>query len=220
MALSMWPSAFAGNGSIHAVIVRGDAARRRKRVLAPGPEAQALALGARYRDGGRASFLQHSLHFSHFLAHLFRSAVGFRQQNRRGREVVAGLDEGLDGACGFAIHHLQPGRDDSGGDDGSHGFARLPNIVVGGHHHACELRSGNELQQHFRHDEQQAFGADGDGEQIEAGTIGRAAPELYLLSINGVAPDAEHVVDREAILEAVNASRILRDVATNRAGKL
>ncbi|MNN74255.1 hypothetical protein D3C81_1904380 [compost metagenome] len=52
----------AGNGAVHAVVVRRKAAHRREGVLAPGPETHALGfvLGLAQLDG--AGLLQHLAH--------------------------------------------------------------------------------------------------------------------------------------------------------------
>ncbi len=210
----------ARNRPVHAVIVGGNAARRGKCVLAPGPEAQALAFGARYGNGSRAGLPEHALHFRDFPGHLIGRAIGLRQQDRRGRQVVARVDERLDGGRCFPIHHLQAGGDDSGRDDRGNRLAGFTDIVVGSHHDAGQLRSGDQFQQHLGDDQQQPFRADGHRQQIESGSVRRAAPELDRFSIDGIAADTEYVVNRESVFQAVDPSGILRDVASDRASQL
>ena len=58
------------------------------------------------------------------------------------------------------------------------------------------------------------------GEQVEAGRVERVAAELDRLAVGGEAAHLEHVVQRQAVLEAMHAARVLGDVAADRAGDL
>ncbi len=67
----------AGNGAIHAVIIRRHAAGRRKRRFAPGPESQPLRLVLRSLYLGRAAPVHDLIDSLDLLRHFFRCAVGF-----------------------------------------------------------------------------------------------------------------------------------------------
>ena len=72
----------------------------------------------------------------------------------------------------------------------------------------------------LRDDRQRAFRADEDAEQIEARRIEHGAAEVHDLAVRQHGLDAQHVVDREAVLQAVRAAGVLGDVAADRADDL
>ena len=57
-------------------------------------------------------------------------------------------------------------------------------------------------------------------QQVEAGRVERLAAELDRLALDGEAAHLQHVVQRQAVLQAVHAARVLGDVAADRAGDL
>ena len=63
--------------AVHAVVIRRNAPCSRERILAAGPEAQALRFVLRHGDGGRAGRLQHVRHARDFFLDFFRHAIGF-----------------------------------------------------------------------------------------------------------------------------------------------
>src|SRR5205085_2726893 len=69
-------------------------------------------------------------------------------------------------------------------------------------------------------DHQQALGADRERQQVQARTVRRTAAQFERLSFHGVAADAEHVVHRQAVLEAVNPAGVFRYVAADGTGDL
>src|SRR5690606_33414685 len=113
-----FPQVLAGNGAIHAVVIRGDAADGGKGRLAPRPVQQPLRLAGGDLQGTGAAVIQHGANAGNLLVHLLGGAVGFHQQNGGGAEVVAGLDEGLHRGGGGPVHHLEAGGNDARGDDG------------------------------------------------------------------------------------------------------
>ena len=56
--------------------------------------------------------------------------------------------------------------------------------------------------------------------QVEPGGIERLGAELDRLAFDGVAAHPQHVVQGQAVLQAVHAARVLGDVAADRAGDL
>jgi hypothetical protein len=62
-----------------------------------------------------------------------------------GVEVVAGVHEVFHRGRHRLVHHLQPGRDDAGGDDLRHRVAGLAHVVEAGHDAARQLRLGHQL---------------------------------------------------------------------------
>ncbi len=130
------------------------------------------------------------------------------------------MHEGFDRGCCLAIHHFQTGRNDARGDDRGDRIAGLDHIVERGHDHLRELRLGHELERDLGDDDEQAFGADRERKQIESRPIERRAAEGDRFALDRVAAQTEYVVNREAVLEAVHAAGILRDIAADRARDL
>ena len=212
--------AFARDGGVHAHVVGADAPAGGKGVLAPAPEAQALGFAFAHRDGRGARAAQHFAHVGDLFLDFLGRAVALAQQDGLGREVVAGLDEVLDGGRHGLIHHLQPGRDDAGRDHGGHGVAGLAHVVEAGHDAARQLRLGDQAHGDFGGHGQHALAADQDGQQVEARRVQRRGAELHRLALHGEATHLEHVVHRQPVLEAVHAARVLGHVAADGAGDL
>ena len=118
------------------------------------------------------------------------------------------------------VHHLQPGRDDARRNHRGHCVARFAQVVKAGHDAACQLRLGHQLHGHFADDGQHAFAAHHHAHQVVAGGVQRVTTKFDGLALHGKAADLEHVVQREAVFEAVNAARVLGHIAANRAGNL
>jgi len=118
------------------------------------------------------------------------------------------------------VHHLQAGRDDARGDDLRHGIAGLSHVVEARHDAACQLRLGDQLHRDLCDHGQHALAADHGAQQIVAGAIQGVAAELHRLALRGEAFHLEHVVQRQPVLEAVHAARVLGDVAADGAGDL
>ena len=211
---------FARNGAIHAVVVRREPAGSREGILAAGPEQQPLGLRARDAQCPGAGGAQHGLDFLHLFAHLLRRAIRFHQQDGCCLEVIARVHEGLDGSARLAVHHLERGRDDSGGDDGGDCIAGALHVGEGGHDELGTRRSRNELHGHLGDDQQQSLRADGEGKQIQPRAVGSEAAELDARAVHRVAAKPEHVVEGEPVLEAMHAAGVLCDIAADRAGDL
>ena len=69
-------------------------------------------------------------------------------------------------------------------------------------------------------DAEGALGADDRAEQVVAGGVGGRAAERHGVAVGGDEVGAEDVVGGEAVLEAVRAAGVLRDVAADRADLL
>ena len=212
--------ALARNGAVHAVVVWRDAADRRKRGLAAGPEAQPLGLVARHRHARDARALEHRLHAGNLVFHLFRRAVGFAQQDRCRLEVIAGTHELLYRVRRWPVHHFQSGRDDAGSDHVGDRLAGFPDVVKRRHDDAGALRLGQQPDRHFRYHHQHSLGTDGEREQVIARRIGRLGAELDRLAAHGEAAHAHDVVHSEAVLQAMHAAGVLCHVAAYGAGDL
>ena len=109
-----------------------------------------------------------------------------------------------------------PSRDDRG-----HRFAgRVDRLEAGEQRHARLSGRRSIRTSRLGDDRQRAFGADEHAEQIEPGRVERGAAEVHELAVGQHRLDAEHVVDGEAVLQAVRAAGVLGDVAANRADDL
>jgi hypothetical protein len=121
--------ALARNGPVHAVVVGRDAPDRRERRFAPRPETQAFRFITRHAHARRPGTLEHGVHARDLVVDLFRRAVRFAKEDRRGLEVISRADELLDRVRRGLVHHLEPCRHDAGGDHVGHRGAGLLDIV-------------------------------------------------------------------------------------------
>ena len=159
--------------AVHAVIVGRDAADRRKRGLAAGPEARTLAVivGGSHFDGTR---IQQALaDLRNILRDLLVAAIDLAQQDSRGIGRVAGVHEVFGGAQGGVVHHLQTGRDDAGGDDVGHRLAGRFDVVECGQRDLRTLRHRQQLDGHLDDYAEHALGAGHQGQQVVAGAVQR-----------------------------------------------
>ena len=151
------------------------------------------------------------------LEHLRRRAVELDDQHRAGARRVAGCDRGLDRLERERVHHLDRRRQDPGRDDVRDRIARGV-----GRLEPREQRSNRLGYAQYAHDDphgdaERALGADERAEQVGPRVVARERDEL---AVGQDDVDGEHVVDREAVLEAVRAARVLGDVAADRADLL
>ena len=82
------------------------------------------------------------------------------------------------------------------------------------------LGAPQQPQRRLRDDRQRALRSDEHAEQIEARRIEHGAAEVHELAVGQHGFDAEHVMHREAVLQAVRAAGVLGDVAADRADDL
>ena len=151
---------------------------------------------------------------------LDRWPVEFDDQQSLGVERIARTDIGLGAPGRVLVHHLHAAGDDAGGDDGgdaigSAGFGRETQ-----EHRACRRRLAQQPHRHFCDDTQQALGAGHDAQKIVALGVEMLASEANHFAGHQHHLDAQQVVGGEAVLQAMHAARILRDVAADRAGDL
>ncbi len=108
-----------------------------------------------------------------------------------------------------------PARDHRG-----HRVTGRADVGKGRERNLCRLRLGDELDGDLGDDGQQALGPVDQREQVVTGAVQRLAPELDHLAGDQHATDPADVVHRESVLDAVQAARILGDVAADRARDL
>ncbi len=107
-----------------------------------------------------------------------------------------------------------------GGDDVGHRAPARLQRVVGGEHQVHRLRRGGQLDDDLGDDAERALRAGERAEQVIARRHAGPVAEPGQLARRGDDLKAEHVVDREPVLEAVRAAGVLRDVAAHRADHL
>ena len=130
------------------------------------------------------------------------------------------MHEILDGHRHRSIHHLQTSRNDAGGDHRRHRLARATHIVKTGHDAARQLGFGHQAHRHLGRHRQHAFATDHRGEQVVTGRVQGIGAKLDRLAPDGEAAHFEHVVDRQAVLEAMHPTRVLRHIAAYGASDL
>ncbi len=155
-----------------------------KAALRPAQKRRRSASDCETRISPRAGGSQHLGDAGNFLGDFFRRAVGFAEQDGRRVEVVAGLDVGLDGGGRRLVHHLQPGRDDAGGDDRRHRVAGPGDIVERSHDHLRQFRLRHQLDGHFGDDAEHAFRADQQRQQVVTRRIRRFRADLEHLALD------------------------------------
>ena len=194
----------AGDGPVHAVVVRGQAAHRGEGGLASLPEAQPLGGVLGGADLCRAACQQKLSHRGDVLGDLGVGPIHLAQEDGRGVSGVAGVDKGLRRLDGRAVHHLQPGGDDPGGDDVPHRRACLLYVVEGGQDHLGPLRDGQQAHRDLNHHPEHALGADEQRQQVVAGRVQRLAADLDQVTLHRDQGNGQDVVYREPVLEAVH----------------
>ena len=107
---------------------------------------------------------------------------------------------------------MMPGADDLG----DHGAARVDRVERG-QQRLHRFRPPQNPHGHAGDDGERAFRADDEAEQIGARRVGERAAQLDQLAVGQHRLDPEHVMNGEAVLEAMRAAGVLGDVAADRA---
>ena len=154
---------------------------------------------------------------AHVLGHLLGDPVELGDQDRARTLRVAGVHRGLRGLDGQAIHHLDRGREDACRDDVRHRAAGLVGRGEGRHERGDLLGAPDDAQRDAHGDAHRPLRPDEHAEQVGARLVEALAAELDQLAVREHDREAAHVVDGEAVLEAVGAARVLGDVAADRA---
>ena len=205
---------------VHDVVVGRHAPGRGEGRLAPEPEALAFGLVRAGADGARARPFGDAADPGHELVDLDAGAVQFADEDRFRVPRIAGTAEALRRLDRRPVHHFEPGGDDPGGDDVADAGPRR--FVVGKAHEERPhgRRFGQDAHRDFGDHAEQPLGAGDRAEQIVALGVELLAAQTKDLAAHEHHLDAEQVVGREAVFEAVHAARILRDVAADGAGDL
>ncbi len=210
----------ARNGAVHAVIVRRDAADRRERRLAAGPEQQPLVLGIGHAASYRAAALGDVLHALEQMIDLILRTIELDDQQGLDVERIAGMDELLGGGDGGTVHHFHAAGNDAGADDPGDAFAAVLGSRKTDQRRARGLRFLQNANGDFGNDAKQPLGSGDNAEQIVAAGIEMLAAESQNFAGHQHEFAAEHVVGGHAVFEAMHAAGIFRDIAADGAGDL
>ncbi len=151
----------------------------------------------------------------------WRSAAVRLAQEERGRfQIVAGVHEFLHRARGRPVHHLKARRHYARPDDIGHRIAGFLDVVERSENDPRRLRLGQELDRDLGRDREHALRPDHERKQVEPGGVERLAAELDDLALDRDRAHPQHIVQGEAVFQAVHAARVLGDVAADRAGDL
>ncbi len=154
------------------------------------------------------------------LVHVGFHAIQFAEQDRRRVDRIAGMDEVLGGADRQVVHHFQPGRDDAGTDQVGHRPPGAFHIVEAGQQDLRHRRARQQPDGDLHHHAEQPFGAGEQRQQVEAGAVQGAGPQAQALAFQGHDVHLQQVVHGQAVLQAMHAAGVLRDIAADGAGDL
>ncbi len=130
------------------------------------------------------------------------------------------MDSGFGGLDRQPVHHLDGRRNNAGADDLRHRGARCLGRFECRQDRLDGLGSAENAQCDFRDDRERAFRSDQRAEEIDSGRVQRRPAQVHHLAVGQHRLDAEHVVHRESVLQAMRAAGVFRDVAANRADQL
>ncbi len=130
------------------------------------------------------------------------------------------MGEGLADLDRRLVHEFDGDRDDAGSDDIGDAGAGLFRAFEAEEHGARAFRLGDQPHRRLGDDAELAFGAADEAEQIVARRIQRLAAELDHRAVEQHHLDAEQIVGRDAVFQAVGAAGIHADIAADRAGEL
>ena len=133
---------------------------------------------------------------------------------------VARLGEGLAGADAGTVHELDRDGQDARLDDVRHAGARHFVGVEAHQHGARALGLAQDAQRRLSDDAELTFGATDHAQKVEPGGIQMRAAQFHHRAIHHHHGDAEEVVGRHAVFQAMRAARIHRDIARDGAGQL
>ena len=201
-------------------VVRADPADRGEGRLAALPEQRPLGvvLGDPDLEGpGGVAVLADGVEL---VLHLDRGAVELDDEDRAGALGIAALDGRLGRLDGERVHHLDGSRDDARTDDRGHGLAGGVGVGEGREEGLDRLGRAGQPDDDLGRDAEGALGADDGAEQVVARLVGGLAADLDEVPGGRDELEARDVPGREAVLEAVRPTGVLRDVAPDGADLL
>ena len=194
---------------------RREPSHRAGRLLAALPQQRALGLVARHTDRERAVLATDGGRPLPLHLHLGARAVELDQQHGAGALRIAGARAGIDGADDGLVEHLHRGGRHSGRDRRRHDLGGLDHRAERGQHGLHRLRRVGEAHRDRRHQGKRALGADGHAGEVVAGAIQRLAADAHHLAAAGDQLQAQHVIRRDAVLQAMRTAGVGRYVAAD-----
>ena len=202
------------------VVVRRDAAHRRKRRLAALPDPLPLLVVAARLPSDGAGLAADRFDDREQLVHFRGGTVELDDQHGVGVGKVrmdrrfGGVDRRADPSS-----RRPPGRCPRAmiADTASpppRRSCRTPRAA------SAPLRPAQDAHDDFRDDRQRAFRSDQQAEQIGAGRVGKGTADVHELAVGQDGLDAKHVMHGEAVLEAMRAAGVFGDVPADRADLL
>ncbi len=189
-----------------------------ERLLAPLPELGALGLVPGDANRARAVLLAQRFHRRDVVLDAGLRAIELDQQRRGGvGRIARGIDRGLHCAYRPLIDHLQRGRYDPRGHDVGHRVRRGVEAHEVSEQCADDLRVWREADGDLEGNAEAALGSHERADEIVAVALAVGAPELDDLAVGQEHRERDDVIRRDAVLEAVGSTGVLRDVATDRA---
>ena len=141
--------------------------------------------------------------------------VQLDQEHGAGPLRIPGVDALLDGADHHLVQHLEGGRDDPVGDDGRHGLGGVLDRGERGEQRLDVLRQVQEAHQDRRHETEGPLRAHHDAGQVVAGPVLGLAAHPHQLPRARHHLEAQDMVHRDAVLQAMRSARVGRDVAAD-----
>ena len=188
--------------------------------MRPAQKAQPLVFARRYAHRGGIVTGGDAGHQFHEMPALLLRAIDLHDEQCIDVAGIADAEEILGRMDGRAVHHFHAGRNDAVRDDIGDALCRGLDRRKSEQHGLRRLRLDEQPQRHLRDHAEQAFRADGESQQVIARRIERLAAEFDHFPAHQYDLQAEHVVRRHAVLQAMHAAGILGDVAADGAGDL
>ena len=196
------------------VVVGADPAHRGERSFSSTPHRRPVGRIGGEPDLDRARFPAELLDEGEVVVDLRPPPVELDDQHRTAAGRVVGPDRGFSSLDRDRVHHLDRGGEDPRCDRPGDRGAGCIRVLETREQRPHRLRRRQNAQRQLRRDPECSLGADEQAEQIRAFVPDR---QLDQLPIGQNDLGREHVVDGEAVLQAVRPSRVLGDVAADRA---
>ena len=152
--------------------------------------------------------------------HLGFAPLDLDDQHRLDVERIAGVGEVLADRDRRPVHVFHRHRHDARADDRRDAAARVGAGIEAEQHRARAFGGADQLDRRLDDDAELPLRAADQAEPVEAGGVEFRAAEVEDVAVERDQPDAEQVVDRHAVFQAMRAAGVHADVAADRAGEL
>jgi hypothetical protein len=210
----------AGDDAVLHDVVGADPPDRCERGLAALPDQRALRRVGGHAELERLVLAAQPLHLRELVLDLDGRPVELDHQHRSGAGRVVAVHGGLGRLDRQRVHHLDRRRHDPRGDDRRRGGTGVVGGGEPGQQRAHLLGVADQPDGDRRGHAQRALGADHRAQQVVARAVGGQPAQLDHVAVRRDQLGAEHVVGGEAVLQAVRAAGVLREVAADRADLL